>query len=49
MSCLDVTLCCYLGVAAKSIASRIQSEFYGGATGGLFSKLQSVGARFASR
>ncbi|KAF9643749.1 hypothetical protein BDM02DRAFT_3077775, partial [Thelephora ganbajun] len=32
------------GVAAGSIAATIQSIVYGGATGGLFSLLQSAGA-----
>ena len=50
MSFQDLTaLFCYLGVEAESIASHVQSVFYGGATGGLFSKLQSAGARFGSR
>ena len=39
----------YLGVEAESTASRIQSKYYGGKTRGLFSKLQSAGARFGSR
>ena len=42
-------LFCYLGVEAESIASRVQSVFYGGVTSGWFSKLQSAGARFGSR